>query len=251
VQTGYTDLEFETDPQVAAIYLLDKTNSDNPFKAMNIAYVPYCTGDVFAGNNVPTLSYLGVDHPTHFVGYENLGLYLDYLRSTFPQLSRVWLAGDSAGGFGAALNFERVQGAFAQASVDVLDDSGQPIEPAPGRWTQFLTAWKAVLPPGCPGCQSDPGAFVDYYDSTYPTHRFGLISYEYDVVISPFMEISLTTFQTELYALAAHMDTAWPNGHYFIVPGASHVGLLAPSPALEAWVTAMVTDDPSWASSKP
>jgi len=251
VQTGYTQLAFETDPQVAAIYLLDRTNAANPFQGMNIVYIPYCTGDVFAGNAVTALSYLGVDHVTHWVGYENLSLYLDYIRSTFPSTSRVWLAGDSAGGFGAAINFEHVQHALPSTRVDVLDDSGQPIEPAPGRWTQFITAWNAQLPSGCPGCQTDPGAFVDYYNSTYPTHRFGLISYEYDIVISPFMDISLTTFQRELYALAAHMDTSWPDGHYFIIPGSSHVGLLAPSSELMAWVTAMVTDDPTWASSKP
>jgi hypothetical protein len=251
VQTGYDELAFQTDPQVAAIYLLDRANTNNPFVGKNIVYVPYCTGDVFAGDRETSLDYLGVSHDTHFVGYENLSLFLEYVNSTFPSTTRVWLAGDSAGGFGAALNFEHVQAAMPNARVDVIDDSGQPIEPAAGLWSTWTTAWNVQVPPGCAGCDTSVGAFVDYYRVKYPSHRFGLISYQYDTVISPFMEISITQFNTELYALAAHMDATWPNGHYFIVPGASHVGLLAPSSALMTWVTELVNDDPSWASSKP
>ena len=251
VATGYGQTEFETDPQVTAIYLLDRTSANNPFAKMNLVYVPYCTGDVFAGSNVTDLDYLGVTHSTHFVGYDNLTLYLRYVAATFEGTSRVWLAGDSAGGFGAALNFEHVQGALPGARVDVLDDSGQPIEPAPGLWKTWTTAWNMQLPSGCAGCQADPGAFVAYYSAKYPSQRFGLISYQYDVVISPFMDLTLTQFNTELYALAANMDAGWVNGHYFVIPGSSHVGLLAPSAALMTWVQAMVSDDPSWASSKP
>jgi hypothetical protein len=251
VQTGYDELAFQTDPQVAAIYLLDRANTNNPFVGKNIVYVPYCTGDVFAGNRETSLDYLGVSHDTHFVGYENVSLFLDYVNSTFPSTNRVWLAGDSAGGFGAALNFEHVQAAMPNARVDVIDDSGQPIEPAAGLWSTWTTAWNVQFPPGCTGCDTSVGAFADYYRMKYPSHRFGLISYQYDTVISPFMEISVTQFNTELYALAAHMDATWPNGHYFIVPGASHVGLLVPSAALMTWVNELVNDDASWASSKP
>ncbi len=251
VATGYGEAAFETDPQLPAIYLLDRTNTVNPFRDMNIVYVPYCTGDVFAGDNVTTLEYLGVSHVTHFKGYENLGLFLAYVAATFPDLSRVWLAGDSAGGFGAALNFEHVQTALPRARVDVLDDSGQPIAPAAGLWTTWSNAWNIQLPAACSGCKAGPGAFVSYYSGRYPNQRFGLISYQYDIVISPFMDISLTQFNTELYALAADMDSGWPNGHYFIIPGSSHVGLLAPSAELQTWIQAMVSDDPSWASTKP
>jgi hypothetical protein len=251
VQTGYDQLAFETDPQVAAIYLLDRANANNPFVGKNLVYVPYCTGDVFAGDNVTSLSYLGVSHDTYFKGYANLSLFLEYVSSTFPATTRVWLAGDSAGGFGAALNFDHVQEAMPNAEVDVIDDSGQPIEPTPGLWSTWSTAWSAQIPAGCPGCKTSVGAFVDYYRMKYPGHRFGLISYQYDIVISPFMQISLSQFNTELYALAAHMDATWPDGHYFIIPGSSHVGLLAPSPALMTWVTDLVTDSPAWASEKP
>ena len=253
VQTGYTQLTFETDPQVSAIYLLDRTAPNNPFAGKNLVYIPYCTGDVFSGNRVASLSYLGVPHDTHFVGYENVTLFIDQVNTTFPGTQRVWLAGDSAGGFGAAVNFQHVQEAMPGARVDVLDDSGQPVAPAPGRWAMWTSAWNAQLPAACSGCSTDVGAFVDYYRMKYPGHRFGLISYEYDVVISPFMAITEAQFQSELYTLAGQIDASWPDARYFVLPGMSHVGLLsaATNPALTSWISAMVTDDPTWGSSKP
>ena len=115
----------------------------------------------------------------------------------------------------------------------------------------WIDAWNAQLPAGCPGCKTDPGAFVDYFQGNYPSSRFGLVSYQYDTVISTFMGLSLTQFNTELLGLASNMDAHWPNGHYFIIQGASHVGLLAPTSQLETWVTQLVTGDPAWTSVKP
>jgi hypothetical protein len=250
VATGYGQVEFSTDPQVD-LYVLDRTNTENPFRNMNLAFVPYCTGDVLDGSKVTSLSYLGVSHETHFVGHDNMVLFLQYVAATFPKTTHVWLAGDSAGGFGTALNFELTQAALPKAHIDVLDDSGQPIEPAAGNWSMWIDAWNAQLPAGCPGCKTDPGAFVDYFQGNYPSSRFGLVSYQYDTVISTFMGLSLTQFNTELLGLASNMDAHWPNGHYFIIQGASHVGLLAPTSQLETWVTQLVTGDPAWTSVKP
>ena len=131
--------------------------------------------------------------------------------------------------------------------VDVIDDSGQPIEPLPGIWSTWSTEWNAQF--SSDACKTSVGAFVDYYPPC--RHRFKAPRHQYDIVISPFVQISLTQFNTELYALAAHMDATWPDGHYFVVAGSSHVTLLAPSQSLMTWVTDMVTDQPGWASSKP
>ena len=251
VATGYGKAEFELDPQIPAIYTLDRTDAANPFRDKNIVYVPYCTGDSFAGDNVTSLDFLGVSHETHFTGYKNLGLYLARITATFPKAKRVWLSGDSAGGFGSAFNFGRIQDAFPAARVDVLDDSGQPIAPDPARWKLWKDAWNMQLPAGCTGCANGPDAFPDYYRVKYPTSRFGLISFAYDSIISPFMNLSLTDFHDELYRLMGKMDATWANGHYFVLAGASHVGLATPTPALKTWVTQMVTDDPAWASARP
>ena len=212
-------------------------------------YVPYCTGDSYSGDKATILTYLGIEHETHFVGHRNMALYLSRLIATFSQAKRVWLAGDSAGGFGASFSFGTVQEAFGSKAR--VDDSGQPIDPAPATWAQWRSAWNMQLPADCPACQNGPSGFVDYYRSKYPKNRFGLISYEYDIVIAPFMNLTLGEFHTELTTLLDHFDASFTNGRYFVLPGASHVGLAAPTSALKDWVKKMVTDVPSWGSIRP
>jgi hypothetical protein len=247
VATGYGEAEFLTDPQVD-LYILDRGVPANPFAGMNMVFVPYCSGDVYSGQNTTTMSYAGIDHPTYFSGYANLNLFLSAIAATFSSAQHVWVAGDSAGGFGAALNFARVQEALPKARVDVLDDSGQPIQPDPARWQAWQTAWNMQLPGACTACKTEVGAVVDYYRGLYPNTNFGLLSYTYDIVISPFMNLTLTEFNTELTGLAAHLTATWPNARYFFVDGASHVTLLAPTPAMQTWITEMVQGSPSWTS---
>jgi hypothetical protein len=251
VLTGYGKTQLDTDPQIAAIYLLDRSDSDNPFRNKNIVYVPYCTGDSFSGDNVTTFNYLGVDHETHFAGHRNIDLYLSRLLGTFPKAKRVWLAGDSAGGFGASFNFGTFQEAFTTARVDVIDDSGQPIDPDPAKWAQWRSVWNMQLPADCADCTKGPSAFIDYYRAKYPANRFGLISFDYDVVIAPFMSLTLTQFHDELTSMLDHFDASFTNGHYFVLPGASHVGLVTPTTALKTWVKAMVSDSTNWDSVRP
>ena len=251
VLTGYGKAQLDSDPQIPAIYLLDRSDTDNPFKDKNIVYVPYCTGDSFSGDNVTTLNYLGTDHESHFVGHKNIELYLARLVATFPKAKRVWLAGDSAGGFGASFNFGTFQEAFTKARVDVIDDSGQPIDPDPAKWAQWRSVWNMQLPADCATCAKGPSGFVDYYRVKFPTNRFGLISFDYDVVIAPFMSLSLTQFHDELTAMLDHFDMSFTNGHYFVLAGASHVGLVTPTDDLKSWVKEMVSDSTIWQSVRP
>ena len=251
VLTGYGKAQLDSDPQIPAIYLLDRTDTDNPFKDKNIVYVPYCTGDSFSGDNVTTLNYLGTDHESHFVGHKDIELYLSRLVATFPKAKHVWVAGDSAGGFGASFNAGTFQDAFTSARVDVLDDSGQPIDPDPAKWAQWRTVWNMQLPADCTTCAKGPSGFVDYYRVKYPTNRFGLISFDYDVVIAPFMSLSLTQFHDELTSMLDHFDTSFANGHYFVLAGASHVGLVTPTDDLKTWVKAMVSGSTNWDSVRP
>ena len=82
--------------------------------------MPYCTGDVHAGNNpqgvIDTLK------PQQFVGYVNMGLYLKRIVPTFPGMTQVLLTGVSAGGFGALANYVQVAKEFDPIPVSLLDD---------------------------------------------------------------------------------------------------------------------------------
>ena len=107
------------------------------------------------------------------------------------------------------------------------------------------------LPADCATCAKGPSGFVDYYRVKFPTNRFGLISFDYDVVIAPFMSLSLTQFHDELTAMLDHFDMSFTNGHYFVLAGASHVGLVTPTDDLKSWVKEMVSDSTIWQSVRP
>jgi hypothetical protein len=249
--TGYGPSQLSSDPQLTVLYVLNRSDASNPFKDMNLVFIPYCTGDAFAGASVTNLDVNGTPKPTHFVGAANMSLFLRRIVPTFANAGQVWLGGDSAGGFGAGFNYGRVRAAFPNAKVGVLDDSGPPIEPDPQRWALWLNAWDIELPPDCPECVDGPAALVDYYSQRSPDGRFGLISYEYDSVIAPFMNLSSTQFQQELYAQLDHMGATWPNGRYYVISGSSHVGLLTPTQQLKDWVSAMVTGGQGWNDTRP
>jgi hypothetical protein len=249
--TGYNGTTMTTDPQLLVLYILSRSDTTNPFKDWNLVFVPYCTGDAFSGAAVTNLVVNGANKPTYFVGSANMKLFLERIVPTFPDAQTVYLGGDSAGGFGAAFSYNGVRAAFPDADVNVLDDSGQPIAPDPARWATMLNTWNIALPSDCVECVEGPQALVDYYARHAPAGKFGLISYEYDTIIAPFMNLSEAQFQTELYAQLDHMDATWPNGRYFVIAGSSHVGLLAPTTAMRDWISAMVTNSPGWTSTRP
>jgi hypothetical protein len=178
----------------AGLGLFDATRTDNPFADYNAVYVPYCTGDVHGGS-VEGVSVPGGPADQHFVGYRNIGLFLDRLVPTFANASHVVVTGVSAGGFGAALNYDRVASAFCPTPVTLIDDSGPPMSDAylaPCLQKQWRELWDldAALPPDCTQCTSPDGGgianYAEYLAGKWKDRRFGLISSTRDAVISAF-----------------------------------------------------------------
>jgi len=171
------------------IGIFDRVDDKNPFRDATYVFVPYCTGDVHAGSKPD-----GTDGRM-FVGYANVGYDLDYIVPKSPDLRRVILAGSSAGGFGALMNFDRTQKAFATTPVYLLDDSGPPLSDkymTPCLQQMFRTAWNldAALPPECPACrQADGGGLqnaLGYLADAYPDTRMAIITSTRDGVIRSF-----------------------------------------------------------------
>ncbi|MEQ9499675.1 MAG: pectin acetylesterase-family hydrolase [Deltaproteobacteria bacterium] len=189
---GYGASKFANDSVLGAP-VFDRSAQSNYLAEWSYVYVPYCSGDVFSGTSGRTQVGSG---SYYFQGYDNIGLFLERIVATFPNVDRVLLTGVSAGGFGAMLNFERTQLAFG-TSVDVtlIDDSGPPMS------TDYLASclqdhWRNTwgMEDGplatCPTCVDMDGAFVegylDHIKTTFPTNRFGLISSNADEVIRGF-----------------------------------------------------------------
>jgi len=174
--------------------IFNDTNAENPVMDWSAIYVPYCSADVHAGSKT------GVDVPggpsnQTFVGYDNIGAYLGRIVPTFKDATEVLLTGISAGGFGAAFNYDRVAAAFCPTPVVLVDDSGPPMSDpylAPCLQKQWRGLWNLdkTLPADCAACTGPDGGgivnYVPYLATKWPQSYLGLISSTHDAVITAF-----------------------------------------------------------------
>jgi hypothetical protein len=159
--------------------------AQNPVGDWTYVYIPYCTGDVHAGAR-PDGEVPGVFGPQQFVGYTNVGFYLNRVVPTFlADVDRVLVAGQSAGGFGAAFNYDRIAEAFPNAAVSLLDDSGPPMADeymAACLQKQWRDAWglDLTMPADCDECFPEDGGGIvhlaEYLGAKYPDQHLALIS---------------------------------------------------------------------------
>jgi len=74
----------------------DHSDNRNPFQEWTHVYVPYCSGDIFTGDNRPDW---GVEHRGWLHGNESLA----WVRNNMRTPSHVAVVGCSAGGYGATM----------------------------------------------------------------------------------------------------------------------------------------------------
>lgn len=257
IDSPYGPAEFDNDVVAGRpLLVFDRTSPDNPFRDANYVFVPYCTADVHSGNRVVQYSALGQTHEVHHVGAQNMSHILARLASMFAAPRRVWLAGLSAGGFGAILNWEAAQRAFPGVRVDVLSDCGDPVTPV-GHWAEWQAAWNIQLPPGCATCTTDLTAVVDHGSALSPASRFALLAFDQDAVISMFYGIDGVQLQASLLEFQHHADSM-AQWRYFEIAGVRHVMMpsarslaAADGQTLRGFLAAYATDDPTWHSSHP
>ncbi|MCB9754090.1 MAG: hypothetical protein H6713_29455 [Myxococcales bacterium] len=170
--------------------IFNRGNNNNPVRDWTMVYVPYCTGDIHAGDNEYELS----GDLRFFHGYSNVTRYLEVLVQSF-ETERVLLTGISAGGFGAAINASQVADAYGDAVITtVIDDSGPPLSNdviAPCLQETFREVWglDGTALADCPEC--DPNNFatglLDHVLETHPGVRYGLFSNTSDLIIRTYM----------------------------------------------------------------
>lgn len=249
INGGYGQDQFNDDITLQYGFLVRHSTLD-VFADSTLVYIPYCTGDLHLGNAETMYLVDGVSQPTYHYGAHNVDLDVAVIGQLYPQLTRVFLSGSSAGGYGSLGNQDAVTRAL-ETRVDVIDDSGPPVNLAYGGSTSLPASWGARLPPGCSTCDSGPGLYA-YSRATYPSTRFGLLTYTTDVVLPTFYGVSATVFASALSDVEARIAPD-PNARYFAVQSAGHVVLagtvdVLANDAMPMWLGAMISDDPSWAS---
>jgi hypothetical protein len=274
---GFDQGDFDTEiAQVGALDLFTR-GDQNPIGDWSWAYVPYCTGDVHAGFNQTEVG----GQMRTFRGYRNMTDYLERLVPTFPNARRVLLTGVSAGGFGAAYNYDQVKRAFGDGvDVYLLDDSGPPMSEefiAPCLQAHFKETWglNATLPDECDACRAGDTfteEFLAHEFATFPDQRFALISSTEDETIRRFWgfgnddcagldELSVPTYPGPQYtegledirdriAEGANFALFMPEGgrHVWINDTAGLSTTVDGSPELLDWIDQLINDDEAWQS---
>jgi hypothetical protein len=236
---------------------LDRARATNPFRDASMVFIPYCTGDLHAGNNVATYDVLGPRTVAH-VGRRNVEALMPRLRGTWASPRRVVVSGSSAGGFGATLNYDLFRRAYPQAQMTLVDDSG-PLLVGDGIPADERAAWWAnwrlgdVVDPQCADCRGDLSRFYPALVAKYPQDRMALLSSLQDQVIRTYFLLPLgPDFEQRLRALVTDRLAPTANFRSFIVPGESHTMLGAMDTinaggvTVEAWLSVMVNGDPAW-----
>lgn len=111
--------------------LLNADARVNPMSDWNKVFVPYCTGDVFAGDT--TVTYADPDGVAPSVefnhrGHDNLLKSVAMLSTMFETIPRMFVSGCSAGGAGAVTNYHFLRSGLNVDTGFLLNDSG-PIFP--------------------------------------------------------------------------------------------------------------------------
>jgi hypothetical protein len=230
-------------------------NAQNPYQHANYVYIPYCTGDAHAGNNVATFRVGSGTQQMHFEGAHNTEIVFRYAHATWPTPGRVTLVGASAGGYGVIANWFRAQDEFAGVRVDALSDCGLPIDAPLTRWHTFQTVWGFTFPTSCTTCDSVGDALPYYATTMTPPHRFGLLAFLDDTVIPNFYGATQSNIHTALLDLR-DTTSLTPNQRTFYVDQMGHVLMTSPNlsaggVSVRQWVTQFATDDPAWADVGP
>ena len=251
--------------------VLDRAAPGNPYKDFTFVFVPYCTGDVHAGDR--TQDYLGAPRRWYHKGRVNLARAFERLPAALAPPRKVVVAGASAGGFGSLVAFDLAKAAWPGARAYLVDDSGPPLANVP-RATRL--AWDAAwdlggaLEPVCgAACATSLAPIIPALAARHPSDRFALLSSTRDDVIRGFFAdpfalavMPEATFEAGLRELAAAIEDDTPDAppgetHAFLVTGRTHPMLDRPGsfasegvPLFE-WLRRQVEDDPGWARAVP
>lgn len=257
IESGYGEARFENEG-VLGVPAYDRDDMANPIRDLNWVFVPYCTGDLHAGDKVTTYMALGQTREVHHVGAANVRAFLRRLVPTFSDADRVLVSGSSAGGYGAQMNFHQFVDGFRQAEVHVLNDSGPLVQPVE-RLVAWDTAWSLQTPAGCANCNRSLPTWHDHLVTTYPDSRFGLLTYDADQTIHVYFGYPVgDSFQQALASFLDDHVAPAPNAQVFALAGTQHVLLgglttiAAPDgTTLSEWTTQWLEGDADWDSVRP
>jgi len=104
--------------------MLENNNPDNPLRDWNVVYIPYTTGDFHIGHASQTYkNESGKPFTMHYNGEANTRAALEWITAHFDAPEKILIAGESAGGFGAAFWTPTIASYYPDARIYQYADS--------------------------------------------------------------------------------------------------------------------------------
>jgi len=206
--------------------IFDFANPENPFADYSVVYVPYCTGDVHAGN---TTKDYGNGVVTQHKGFVNASNALDTMIERFPDTTQLVVAGSSAGSFPTPVFAALAGDQLPNADLKVFADSSGAIPDAMGfvigNWGTLETL------PDWPELE---GVTVDQFTPAYtfikaaehnPKITFARHDFAFDSVLSSFARmagLSPDDLVSVMQTNETKVEATGVNVANWISPGADH-----------------------------
>lgn len=217
----------------AATGIFDLDNPGNPLADHSMVFVPYCTGDVHAGNL--TKDYgdgVIVEHK----GFVNAVTALEAMADLFPDAETLVVAGSSAGAFPTPIYAALAAELLPEAQIQVVADSGGAI---PDAMSFVIGNWGTLdALPDWP--QFDDITVADFNPAfTFitaaernPTMTFARLDYAFDRVLSEYARLaglSPDNLVDVMRAGEARIEAAGTQVATWVSPGDAHTVLGSPS----------------------
>jgi len=242
--------------------ILDRGLAGNPFADATLVFVPYCTGDIHGGDRLATYVGPAETRVHHHAGHTNVLAFLRRLAATWPAPERLVVAGASAGGFGALINYDAFRHYWPGARSFLVDDSGPPLGPGAASQlllTTWFTSWglDRALDPVCgAACHTDLSAQIGALSRRFPQDRLALLTSLQDQVIAGYYFLGGVALEREILRLTAEVIAPTPNFRAFVVAGSSHTMLGDPAAfaqgvPLLTWIEQQVSGDAAWQTRQP
>jgi hypothetical protein len=139
------DVTDADNPALSPYGIFDLSNPNNPFKDWSFVFIPYCTGDIHLGSKDATYSYpSGPSLTIHHRGHDNFLVVLKWITKHFEKPHEIFVAGSSAGSYGAINSFPWIKESYPKSKVSVLGDAGMGVSPPEFNTTDI---WNSQLPP--------------------------------------------------------------------------------------------------------
>ena len=254
------------EPPAPPVGIWDFDSKDNPFADYSIVYMPYCDGSTFTGDNDvfdPSFPF----GPVRFHrGLRNQSAAMDLALATFPNASRVTVAGSSAGGVGAA-GFAPFLARFLygnQVHLTVFNDAGpittnlELVDDVNARADDWQ--FGQFFPASCLDCDDhgDSTAIIHWRLDNDSTIREAFYETDMDLTNRFFLGLlgDPAGFRDLVVTGHGNLNASHPNRYkQFIVAGdTSHTALQSPlfytqdanGVLLNEWTTEFLVPTPFW-----